>query len=101
MMIRPRGGGHGAGAGKTSRVEICNAVADRARVRTAWGPSVRARPATLPVMPPAMLPVTFPETFPVMPGAAASTAAGARTRWTAHRPPRARSPRLAVVAAWE
>lgn len=45
MMIRLRGGGRGAGAGNTSRVEICNAVVDRARVRTAWTRSAPAMPA--------------------------------------------------------
>lgn len=43
MMIRLRGGGRGAGAGNTCRVEICNAVVDRARVRTAW---TRSAPVT-------------------------------------------------------
>ncbi len=45
MMIRLRRGGSVAGAGKTSRVEICNAVVDRARVRTGWTRSVPASPA--------------------------------------------------------
>lgn len=57
MMIRLRGGGRGAGAGNTSRVEICNAVVDRARARTAWTRSA-----------------------PVMPAAEGSTGAGPRTR---------------------
>lgn len=60
MMIRLRGGGRGAGAGKTSRVEICNAVVDRARVRTASTRSAPARPAK--------------------PADGASTGAGQRTR---------------------
>lgn len=45
MMIRLRGAGRGAGAGNTSRVEICNAVVDRARVRTAWTRSAPVMPA--------------------------------------------------------
>lgn len=45
MMIRLRGGGRGAGAGNTSRVEICNAVVDRARARTAWTRSAPVMPA--------------------------------------------------------
>lgn len=77
MMIRLRGGGRGAGAGKTSRVEICNAVVDRARVRTAW---IRSAPANV---------------------AAASTAVP-RTRWNTYRAPR-RTPTTTSPedAAWE
>lgn len=85
MMIRLRGGGRGAGAGNTSRVEICNAVVDRARVRTAW---IRSAPV-------------MPEP------AAASTGAGAPRRPIPYRAPRAhptaRTARTASpgAAAWE
>lgn len=76
MMIRLRGGGHGAGAGKTSRVEICNAVVDRARARTAW---TRSAPANV---------------------AVASTAAAPRTRQNTYRAPHRTPTASPGAAAW-
>ncbi len=78
MMIRLRGGGRGAGAGKTSRVEICNAVVDRARVRTAWTRSAPASPA-----------------------AGASTVAMPPRPPTPYRHPLSRSTTRPGAAAWE
>lgn len=76
MMIRLRGGGRGAGAGKTSRVEICNAVVDRARARTT---STRSAPANV---------------------AAASTAGAPRTRRNTYRAPRRTPTASPEDAAW-
>ncbi len=80
MMIRLRGGGRGAGAGKTSRVEICNAVVDRARVRTASTRSAPARRAK--------------------PAAEASTGAGQRTRRIRYPGPSRRPTACPRAAAW-
>ena len=76
MMIRLRGGGHGAGAGKTSRVEICNAVVDRARARTT---SIRSAPANV---------------------AAGSTADASRTRQSTFRGRRRIPTACPGAAAW-
>lgn len=77
MMIRLRGGGRGAGAGNISRVEICNAVVDRARARTAW---IRSAP--------------------VMPAAVASTGGAAPTRPMRYRARSSRRTTSPGAAAW-
>ncbi len=84
MMIRLRGGGRGAVASKTSRVEICNAVVDRARVRTA---SIRSAPAK---------PVR-----PARPAAGAGTAGAPPRRPTPYRSPHLIRRTCPGAAAWE